>query len=100
MGAVRRTRAIKKTYDKKGIDMDIDKITSEQWIAMGGKIKKSPTKKVKPIKLWECDVQFWAYPVKVKARTVGEARKKIREKLQKTPMIKAWHKETSYIDTY
>lgn len=56
------------------------------------------TVKKKPIITWDCDVQFWGFETTVKARTAGEARRKLWQKLKKTPMSKAVNKKNSYVD--
>jgi len=55
-------------------------------------------KKLKPIVIWETDVQCYGYTVKVRARTEGEARKKTWEKCKKIPLLKAVNKKNSYTD--
>lgn len=59
-------------------------------------------KKKKPIEIWNCDIQFWGGEMKVRARTSGEARRKMWEKLRKNPkiMLKWINKGNSYVDKY
>lgn len=57
-------------------------------------------KKLPPVVEWEGDIQFWAGTVRIRARTAGEAKKKMFQKLKDNPkMILKWiNKKNSYVD--
>lgn len=57
-------------------------------------------KKKKPIVPWSCDIQFWGGLMKVRARTEGEARRKMFKRLRDNPklMYKWLNKSNSYVD--